>query len=73
MSEVSELSRIRHDLKNFLTAMRSGCLLIEAELGEDEHSSVRGILNEMRAELERGAALAEKLGMLASESDKPTE
>ena len=59
--EAKQLSGLRHDLKNVLTALKSGCMLIESRLGTGAESEVREYLQEMRAELEKGAALLERL------------
>ncbi|MCA8971386.1 MAG: hypothetical protein KDC95_16455 [Planctomycetes bacterium] len=63
--DVNELDSIRHDLGNVLTALRSGCLLIESSLGkrsrEESDSETRELIEEMRARIEAGAALVERL------------
>jgi len=59
--EARQLAGLRHDLKNVLTALKSGCMLIESSLGKAAESEVREYLQEMRAELDRGSALLERL------------
>jgi hypothetical protein len=60
----SELEAIRHDLKNVLTEFRSGCMLIGSRLDPTEHREVHALLEEMRATLERGSALVDRLRRL---------
>jgi len=55
------LERSRHDLKNVFFALRSGCMLVEAQLGADGSEEVREILKEMRVELERGGVVVNQL------------
>jgi hypothetical protein len=59
----TEIGAIRHDLKNILTALRSGCVLIDAKLGgaEHEHQEVRGFLSEMLATVRAGPEIVGRL------------
>lgn len=59
----SEMADLRHDLKNVLLALKSGCLLIDARVAEAEAEgeAVREILEEMRGEIARGVELADRL------------
>jgi len=59
--ETSELAGIRHDLKNVLTALRSGCLLIEKELPAEAAPRAAELLEAMREELSKGSALVDRL------------
>jgi signal transduction histidine kinase len=64
-SEATEIGAIRHDLKNMLTALRSGCMLIGSRLGESGDETARSFLEEMLATIERGSDLADRLGRLS--------
>lgn len=55
-----ELEDLRHDLKNVLTACRSGCVLIASELRDREPVAL-DYLEEMRTELDKGIVLLERL------------
>lgn len=59
--DTGELGSIRHDLKNVITALRSGCLLIESCLQPGAEPGIRELLDDMRAELEKGQALIARL------------
>jgi hypothetical protein len=59
--DTSELESIRHDFKNVVTALRSGCALIESRLQPAAEPEVRELLDEMRAELEKSQALVARL------------
>ena len=52
-------AELRHNLQNHLTAMRSGCDLVERFLNESEPARVRYFLEEMRKELKKTAQLVE--------------
>ncbi|MCP3918054.1 MAG: hypothetical protein GY711_21100 [bacterium] len=57
----SELDDVRHGLKNVMTALASGCMLIESGLQPGAAPETREYLEEMRAELEKGRALVDRL------------
>lgn len=59
--EASDLAGVRHDLKNAMTALRSGCMLIESQLRPGDDQGAREILQEMRAELDKATALIGRL------------
>tara|TARA_R110002072_G_scaffold273219_4_gene433832 strand:+ start:23411 stop:23929 length:519 start_codon:yes stop_codon:yes gene_type:complete len=60
-SEATEMESIRHDLKNLLTAFRSGCLLIGLKIDKRENEDVHALLDEMRAAIETGSSLSDRL------------
>lgn len=58
---IEELESIRHDLLNLLTALRSGCTLIEARLSKSDTQAASLLLGEVREELDKGRSIAERL------------
>ena len=56
-----ELESIRHGLKNVVTALENGCMLIESHLPSTEEPRIRGYLEEMRARLSKALALVDRL------------
>ena len=61
---LTEVQAIRHDLRNMLSALRSGCMLIEAKLEGTEQAEVQDYLDEMQSAIEGGGRLAERLEQL---------
>ena len=59
--EITELEATRHDLRNVLTALRHGCVLIGSKLDNIEHEEAHAYLDEMRSSIERGQTLLEGL------------
>ena len=55
------LDQVRHDLKNVVTALRSGCMLVERFLTSGDAASALEIVEEMRAELERASGIVERV------------
>jgi N-methylhydantoinase B/oxoprolinase/acetone carboxylase alpha subunit len=62
--EVTELEAIRHDLKNVMTAFRSGCRLIGSMLEKSEHRAIHEFLTEMIEAADDGTSLIQRLGQL---------
>lgn len=58
--DATELGRLRHDLKNVVTALRSGCMLVGKRVDPADRDA-REILDEMRAELDKASALLDRL------------
>lgn len=52
---------LRHDFKNHLTAMRSGCDLLRRYLDAGDEAQVRSYLAQMQRELQNGFALVDRL------------
>ncbi len=69
----SELGGILHGLKNMMTALQSGCMLIESGLQPGADPNTREFLVEMRAELEKGRALLERLRETQRTEDTPSD
>jgi nitrogen-specific signal transduction histidine kinase len=59
--KASSMGMLRHDFKNHLTAMRSGCVLLERYLEVEDLDRVRSYLAQMQSELQRGFALVDRL------------
>ena len=60
-TKITELETVRHDLKNVLTSLRHGCMLIGSKLDKDEHEEAHAFLDEMRKSIEQGGSLVERL------------
>ncbi len=60
-SEITELEAVRHDLRNVLTALRHGCMLIGSKLDKVEHEEAHAFLDEMGLSIKRGSALVDRL------------
>jgi light-regulated signal transduction histidine kinase (bacteriophytochrome) len=58
---MEDLERLRHDLKNVLTALDSGCRLLEMQLAAVLDEEGRDVLAEMRAAVRQGRELVEEL------------
>lgn len=69
--EAKEIGDVRHDLKNLMAALRSGCTLIASRLGSGAEPEVLEYLEEMCAELDRGSALLERLREMERERKGP--
>jgi hypothetical protein len=63
--ETKDLDAICHDLRNAVTALASGCLLIESHLPPGSPAELREVLVDMRAELDRATALLAGLKEIA--------
>ena len=59
--DAAGLQALRHDLKNVLTALKSGCVLIELEARPERSSKLFEVLGEMRSELDKGTELVARL------------
>lgn len=59
-----DLRTVRHDLKNVMSALSSGCVLIDAKLGNTPNEEIRLLLSEMNASAKEGLAIVERLGDL---------
>ena len=53
-SRADEIAQLRHDLKNHLTALRSGCALVLRHLEAGDVEKVRTYLAQMQKEVTEG-------------------
>lgn len=58
---MDEHERLRHDLKNVLTALDSGCRLLESQLAAVLDDDGREILDEMREAVRQGRTLLDRM------------
>ena len=55
------IDELAHGLKNMVTAVRMGCMLVQQNAERGDVEAVRQFLDEMRKELDKGGELVERL------------
>lgn len=63
MTDGDSAEEVRHEIKNILTALKSGCYLIERSVRDGQTERVSEFVVDMRAEIERGFEAAERIRM----------